>query len=207
MKIVVFLCCNLLAESIRRQLQDEFQSLTILSCSTPEAVLEADADLLVTDYGTYAHAVSDLALRREVKILIIQTACMPKVKDEHLIGFIGKGVGGILGATSDFSQLCKAIACISTGELWFDRKRMSAILHHLNDFKERDNPSLTKREMEIVGLICRGYRNKDIVLALDISEQAVKSHLNRIYKKLGVCDRLQLALHVTKQHPNCMHET
>jgi DNA-binding NarL/FixJ family response regulator len=60
---------------------------------------------------------------------------------------------------------------------------------------------LTKKEKEIVSLICNGCRNKEIAQRLDISEQTVKSHCNRIYKKVGVSDRLQLALYTHKLWP------
>jgi DNA-binding NarL/FixJ family response regulator len=57
------------------------------------------------------------------------------------------------------------------------------------------NVRLAHREKEIISHICQGYKNKEIAQKLHISEQTVKSHCNRIYKKLGVADRLQLALH------------
>jgi DNA-binding NarL/FixJ family response regulator len=60
---------------------------------------------------------------------------------------------------------------------------------------------LSKKEKEIVSLICHGCRNKEIAQRLDISEQTVKSHCNRIYKKVGVSDRLQLALYTHKLWP------
>ncbi len=55
-------------------------------------------------------------------------------------------------------------------------------------------PLLTKTEIEIVEMICWGYSNKEIIKKLKITEQSVKSHLNKIYKKTGVSDRLQLAM-------------
>lgn len=60
---------------------------------------------------------------------------------------------------------------------------------------------LAKREREIAFHICQGYRNKEIAQKLHISEQTVKSHCCRIYKKLGVSDRLQLALCSDKLFP------
>ena len=61
--------------------------------------------------------------------------------------------------------------------------------------------SAAKKEKEVVSLICHGYRNKEIAQKLDISEQTVKSHCNRIYKKVGVTDRLQLALYTNRLWP------
>ncbi len=55
-------------------------------------------------------------------------------------------------------------------------------------------PLLTRTEIEIVKMISQGYSNKEIIKKLKITEQSVKSHLNKIYKKTGVSDRLQLAM-------------
>ena len=66
-------------------------------------------------------------------------------------------------------------------------------------------PDLTGRERQIVRLICKGYRNKEIMAELSISEQSVKTHINHIIKKFGVRDRLQLALFALKRWPNYLH--
>jgi DNA-binding NarL/FixJ family response regulator len=60
---------------------------------------------------------------------------------------------------------------------------------------------LTNAEREIVALLCHGFRNKEIAQQQNISEQTVKSHCNKAYKKFGVSDRLQLALEVYKHFP------
>jgi len=61
---------------------------------------------------------------------------------------------------------------------------------------------LTEAEKQIVFLICEGFRNKEIGKKLEISEKTVKSHCNRIYKKVGVTDRLQLATYIYKVWPD-----
>jgi DNA-binding NarL/FixJ family response regulator len=58
-----------------------------------------------------------------------------------------------------------------------------------------DKPQLSEREKEIVQLITHGLRNKEIAGKLFISEQTVKNHLHTIFDKLGVSDRLELALY------------
>ena len=59
----------------------------------------------------------------------------------------------------------------------------------------RDKPLLSDREKQIVQLVAQGYRNKEIGEKLFISEQTVKNHLHNIFDKLGVSDRLELALY------------
>ncbi len=54
--------------------------------------------------------------------------------------------------------------------------------------------ALTPRELEVVAAIVEGYSNKDIAKKFSISEQTVKHHLSRIFDKVGVSNRLELAL-------------
>ena len=53
---------------------------------------------------------------------------------------------------------------------------------------------LTPRELEIIGVILGGYSNSDIAAKVAISEKTVKHHLTNIFDKLGVSNRLELAL-------------
>jgi len=59
----------------------------------------------------------------------------------------------------------------------------------------REKPLLSEREKEIVQLVAQGFRNREIGEKLFISEQTVKNHLHNIFDKLGVSDRLELALY------------
>ena len=89
----------------------------------------------------------------------------------------------------------KAIECVIAGELWFENKQLLDIIPGIKGKSCGKETSLTDREIEVAKLVCNGLSNKEIRKALNISEQAVKSHLSRIYKKTGVSDRLQLALY------------
>jgi DNA-binding NarL/FixJ family response regulator len=59
----------------------------------------------------------------------------------------------------------------------------------------RGKPLVSDREKEIVQLVGQGFHNKEIGVRLVISEQTVKNHLHNIFDKLGVSDRLELALY------------
>ena len=61
--------------------------------------------------------------------------------------------------------------------------------------REREKPRLSNREREIVALVAQGFKNKEIAERMFISEQTVKNHLHNIFDKLGVSDRLELALY------------
>ena len=58
-----------------------------------------------------------------------------------------------------------------------------------------DKPRLSNREREIVALVAQGFKNKEIAERMFISEQTVKNHLHNVFDKLGVSDRLELALY------------
>ena len=64
-------------------------------------------------------------------------------------------------------------------------------------------PALSRREREIVNLVTHGLRNKELAEKLQISEQTVKNHMHNIFDKLGVSDRLELALYAIH---NNLHE-
>ena len=61
--------------------------------------------------------------------------------------------------------------------------------------KGRERSPLSTREREIVALVAQGYKNKEMAEKMFISEQTVKNHLHNIFDKLGVSDRLELALY------------
>lgn len=60
---------------------------------------------------------------------------------------------------------------------------------------QRRTPALTERELEVVGLVSQGLKNKDIAGRLQIAERTVKNHLQSIFSKLQVSTRLELAVY------------
>lgn len=84
------------------------------------------------------------------------------------------------------------------GEIWLDNRITAEVMKAFAKTSygpRRDKPLLSDREKEIVQPVAQGYRNKEIGGKLFISEQTVKNHLHNIFDKLGVSDRLELALY------------
>jgi two-component system nitrate/nitrite response regulator NarL len=106
---------------------------------------------------------------------------------------ISRGVAGLLPSGVDVGILRKAVKAVSSGELWFERRVIGQMICHAT-LARKEREKLTGLEKEVTSLICLGCKNKEIARKLDISEQTVKSHCNRIYKKMEVSDRLQLAV-------------
>ena len=84
------------------------------------------------------------------------------------------------------------------GEIWGDIKIMKKILAGISISKKGKpmllHTNLTGREKEIAKLVAEGYSNKGISKKLFISQDTVKKHLYKIFKKLGISNRLQIVL-------------
>jgi two-component system nitrate/nitrite response regulator NarL len=109
------------------------------------------------------------------------------------------GARGIVLKQSASDLLVKSIHRVYGGEIWLDNhitaEVMKAFAKTSDNGPRRDKRLLSDREKEIVQLVALGHRNKEIGGKLFISEQTVKNHLHNIFDKLGVSDRLELALY------------
>ena len=81
----------------------------------------------------------------------------------------------------------RCLTRINAGELWLDKKLTDSLA-------TARRYSLTWREGQLVNLLCEGLKNKEIATALHISEGTVKVYLSRLFQKLNVKDRFELAL-------------
>jgi DNA-binding NarL/FixJ family response regulator len=161
-------------------------------------IIKLRPDIILSDlkiFRTFPESVPT----DKVKILLISDDSWISEVEKQLPELLLRGVCGILPPDADSDMLKKAVKIVYSGELWLDRKLLKNILYHVTSMEKKID--LTRKEKEIVSLICHGCRNKEIAQRLDISEQTVKSHCNRIYKKVGVSDRLQLALYTHKLWP------
>lgn len=100
------------------------------------------------------------------------------------------GARGIVKKTHPISTLLECLRAVGAGQIWMQETEQVA------DFLQRKDASrLTPREREVVRLICRGLRNKQIAENLHITPGTVKVHLMHIFEKTGLKDRLALAVH------------
>jgi DNA-binding NarL/FixJ family response regulator len=114
---------------------------------------------------------------------------------------------GLIHKEAAAGLLLKAIRRVHEGEVWFDRSMMSNVLNDALNQKsaEESDPekakiaSLTERELQVIGLICEGLRNKQIAERLFISDTTVRHHLTSIFSKLQVSDRLELVIYAYRQ--------
>lgn len=209
LRIAVSTCHRLYRESLRQFIQDEriAPEGKEVYCCEPDEVAGSDADLLIADYHAVASMPLDTLVGKRVKVILLDSGCLPQVTNERLLDLIPKGLVGILPANTSPAELKKAVDCALSGELWMTRKRLKAIISDIKQKKKEPEPLLSAKEQQIVKLVCRGYRNKEIMEELNLTEQSVKSHLRRINRKFGVGDRLQLALRAIRLWPEYLEKT
>ena len=118
------------------------------------------------------------------------------------------GTSGIVLKQTATDQLIKSIRKVHAGEIWLDSHTTAAVIRQfvanedaapppqpLSGAPPREREPLSQREREIVALVAQGFKNKEMAEKMFISEQTVKNHLHNIFDKLGVSDRLELALY------------
>jgi DNA-binding NarL/FixJ family response regulator len=165
-------------------------------------IVKLEPDIILTDFKIFRSFPQDFLENNQIKIIIISDGAWLRENESQIPELIFRGVAGIMTPESDAESLREAVKVVFSGELWLDRKLIKNLLSNMRNFDKKID--LTKKEREIVSLICHGHRNKEIAQRLDISEQTVKSHCNRIFKKVGVSDRLQLALYTRKMWPGSL---
>jgi two-component system, NarL family, nitrate/nitrite response regulator NarL len=113
------------------------------------------------------------------------------------------GCSGIVLKHTAPELIVKSIRKVHSGEIWLDSHTTAAVMQQFSTglatnrgaSPARERNPLSTREREIVSLVAQGYKNKEMAEKMFISEQTVKNHLHNIFDKLGVSDRLELALY------------
>jgi len=105
------------------------------------------------------------------------------------------GARGILKKTLPLSIILDCLRTVAKGNIWIESSISNQFVGFIN---RRSTPRLTPREEEILTLVMRGMKNKQIADALCITTGTVKVHLMHIFEKTGVKDRFELAMYGRK---------
>lgn len=123
-----------------------------------------------------------------IKLIILDTG---QSKEQILSFLLAYPIDGVIACDSNLALLVKALQVVSTGQVWVDNSLLKLLLQQAESHAV-NREQLSKKERDIVILISQGCRNKDIATRLCISEQTVKTHLSRIFRKLNISTRTQL---------------
>ena len=158
-----------------------------------ERHLDHPPDLLVIDFAPEEHMRLIDTVRRaapDCKILL----WVQSISIEIAYQARRCGVRGVLRKSLPEHLIIKCITKVLDGELWFDKELTDAIL-------DANAIPLTRREGQLVALVAKGLKNKEIATALDISDATVRIYLSALFRKLRVKDRYELAIYGMKNMP------
>ena len=170
-----------------------------------ERVQELDPDVLLLDLRMPnldgLAALQALQQTNKRTRVIVLTASEDK---NEFVQAMKLGCSGIVLKQTAPDLIVKSIRKVNSGEIWLDSNTTAAVMRQFSTGLEnnggqggkgRERSPLSAREREIVALVAQGYKNKEMAEKMFISEQTVKNHLHNIFDKLGVSDRLELALY------------
>lgn len=145
-------------------------------------------------------AIPELVRQAPEAKLIVQVT---ETDEANTVELYRRGVRGVVPRSISPDLLIKCVRKIADGETWIDNQSISWVIEAyraqattLTD--PRVQPKLSKKELAIISCITRGMRNKEIAYQIGTTEQVIKNYLRKVYDKLGVSDRLELALY-------CLH--
>lgn len=168
---------------------------------TVRMVETARPDLLLLDLSmprmSGLDALRELAAMGDPPPTILLTGTINQMQ---LLTAIQLGVRGFVLKTTPTEMLFEAIVGVLQGGYWLDQTLVPELLETtrtlIKGTKLGGGPlalGLTTREREILTLVGAGYANKDIARHCSVTEDAVKHHLTRMFDKIGVSNRLELA--------------
>jgi DNA-binding NarL/FixJ family response regulator len=165
-----------------------------------EAVQATPADVVVMEAGLITAPATMLPelvrLSPDIK-MIVQVL---EVDEPTTVELYRRGVRGVIPRSISPDLLLKCVRKIAAGETWIDNRSVSWVIeayrtNGTGDGKGKAQPKLSPKELTIIGCISRGMRNREIADQIGTTEQVIKNYLRKVYDKLGVSDRLELALY------------
>jgi DNA-binding NarL/FixJ family response regulator len=175
---------------------DSLENLRAAIERYPTDIVLLEGSLLA---GT-ANVIPDLLrIAPDVKLIVQAVA----TDENQTVEFYRRGVRGIVSRSISPDLLVRCVRRIAAGETWIDNQSVSWVIEAYRAqasamVNPRIQPKLSPKEMAIITCITQGKRNKEIAFQLGTTEQVIKNYLRKIYDKLGVSDRLELALY-------CLH--
>jgi DNA-binding NarL/FixJ family response regulator len=172
---------------------------------TQSAVAKFSADVLIFEAALTPNpveAVSNL-LRQNPGLRIVVVT--PGADEDLTLELFRRGVHGIVSREVEPELLVECLRKVVAGESWLDSQGVRWVMEAYRNQNNRPTGSrpkvqLTPKEMLIVSCVTQGMKNKEIALRVGTTEQVVKNYLRKVYDKLGVADRLELALYCLNHH-------
>jgi two-component system nitrate/nitrite response regulator NarL len=131
--------------------------------------------------------------------IIVTTSVL---SSEDASRYVKAGAAGAIAKSVDPALFVKSARRVMRNHLWLPKQRATPVdssATQTSGQPRRPVDTLTRRERSVIACLIQGWRNREIANYLRITEQTVKNYLRAIYDKVGVSDRLELALYAIHQ--------
>jgi len=167
---------------------------------TTSAIQKFSADILIYEAALSANppeTVSDL-LRQSANCRLV--VALQEPDQEMTLELFRRGAHAVVSKEVEPEMMVECLRRVSQGEPWLEARAVGWVLEAYRTQGARPAGSrpkvqLTPKESVIVSCVTQGMKNKEIAVRVGTTEQVVKNYLRKVYDKLGVADRLELALY------------
>lgn len=158
----------------------------------PELLTRTPCDQLLLDLQMERSVLADIeSLVLRVPVVVLTASEVPA----DAVAAIRKGARAVVFKRCAVETLMEAIRTVATDNVWLPASLQT---HMAAQLRSPAMNALSPREEEVVRCVAQGMRNAEVAKRLAISEETVKTHLNRIFRKVGVRDRVGLALYAAR---------
>ena len=159
------------------------------------ALNHSAVDVLLLDLQMDRWMGNDIeALAQRVSVVVLTAS----ERIEDALAAIRRGARAIVQKRFAVETLMEAVRSAANGLAWMPPLLQTELAAQMGS---ASGQRLTAREHEIARYVAEGLRNAEIAQRLAISESTVKTHLNNIFQKLHLRDRVELALHALRVGP------
>jgi two-component system, NarL family, nitrate/nitrite response regulator NarL len=187
-------------EGLRALIERE-EGLRVITADTSfmngmDAVREVQPSILVVDKAFGAHAIIDwLTSLRAVGPKVSVIVWSATMSQTEALRFLQAGAAGAVRKTAPLETIMKCLMTVASGGNWMEEEMLREAARPVRSGRS----PLTMREAQVLELVERGLKNRDIGESLGIRTGTVKIHLKHIFEKTGIRGRYGLAISGLKQ--------